>query len=393
VESSSSPDFAEGSTEVAFRPFAFASATTIFVLFGTTGSLYGPLLISFSHKFHLSLPVAGVVVSVHFIGALCGVPIGWLAMKRLRGNLVLAAALVLMGAGAAGAALAGDWTMFLMSVFVIGLGFGGVDFSLNSLLVRTSLRGRAHRLSLANAGYGLGAVIGPVLVIAAHPHNFPLLFGGIAAAAVVLSTTNRGVSAPLLHAEARRHAYAARNTRRRPILITFVVAYVLYVAAESSSAGWIAPQLHQVGFSQTVAGLATAGFWLGLTVGRVAGGPLHRRLSERYLVLGSLGVAAVLSVSAIANSVAPFAYPLAGLALASVYPMGLMWYTVLCPHDSDGFALLVLFMMGGGVVGPALVSLMVSMSGIHAVPLVIASFALADLAVFASALRFTSVPA
>jgi len=70
-----------------------------------------------------------------------------------------------------------------------------------------------------------------------------------------------------------------------------------------------------------------------------------------------------------------------------------MWYTVLCPHDSDGFALLVLFMMGGGVVGPALVSLMVSMSGIHAVPLVIASFALADLAVFASALRFTSVPA
>jgi hypothetical protein len=74
--------------------------------------------------------------------------------------------------------------------------------------------------------------------------------------------------------------------------------------------------------------------------------------------------------------------------MASVYPMGLIWYTVLCPHDSDGLALIILFMMCGGVVGPGAESLMVSLVGIRAVPLVIASFAVLDVAVFASALRF-----
>jgi uncharacterized membrane protein len=68
--------------------------------------------------------------------------------------------------------------------------------------------------------------------------------------------------------------------------------------------------------------------------------------------------------------------------------MGLIWYTVLCPHDSDGLAVMILFMMVGGVIGPGAESLMVATFGIHVVPTVIAAFALLDLAVFASALRF-----
>ena len=45
-------------------------------------------------------------------------------------------------------------------------------------------------------------------------------------------------------------------------------------------------------------------------------------------------------------------------------------------------------MTAAGVIGPGAESLMVSLLGIHVVPLVIAAFVLLDLAVFASALRF-----
>ena len=44
-------------------------------------------------------------------------------------------------------------------------------------------------------------------------------------------------------------------------LITFIVAYVLYVAIETSSSGWMATELHGVGYSQSVGSLVTAGFW------------------------------------------------------------------------------------------------------------------------------------
>jgi hypothetical protein len=82
------------------------------------------------------------------------------------------------------------------------------------------------------------------------------------------------------------------------------------------------------------------------------------------------------------------AYPLLGLAFASVYPMGLIWYTRLCPHDRNGLALIILCMMIGGIVGPGAESLMVSLAGVHAVPLVILVLVALDLVAFASASRF-----
>jgi len=376
-------------TEVSFRPVALGGAVVIFALIGATSSLYGPLLVAFSHRFRLSLPTAGAVLSVHFVGALFGVLLGWLGVKRLPGGVVVSGALLVMALGALGAAFMHHWMAFLVSVFLIGLGFGGLDFSLNTLLTRTAARGRALRLSLVNSGFGVGAVLGPLLIIILHPTNFPTLFGVVAVAAVLLSSVTRGVHAPPLHAEVNQRQITQMKTQRRPILFTFIGAYVLYIAVETSSSGWLATHLHGIGYSQSVGSVVTAGFWSGVAIGRFFGGPLHRRLSERALVLGGVALTGGLGLLAIINPWAPFVYPLIGLVLALVFPMGLIWYTSLCPHDGDGVALMILFMMAGGIIGPGAESVMVSLFSLHVVPLVIAIFALLDLAVFASALRFT----
>jgi fucose permease len=374
--------------QVTFKGVAFANVTTMLVLIGATASLYGPLLTTIAGRFHVSLAQAGVVLSVHFVGALVGVPFSWFATKRLRGSVVVAGALACLALGALGVALAAWWGLFLTSVFVVGFGFGGLDFTLNTLLARTALQGRAHRLSLANAGFGVGSVIGPLMVILVHPHNFPVLFAGVAVIAVVLSTLNRGIIAPPQTPEARQHELDSLHAQRRPILVTFIVAYVLYVATESSASGWIASQLHGEGYATSIGSLVTGGFWLGLAVARTMGGPLYKRFSDVSLVLSGLSVATVLCLVAYSGLAAPYAYPLLGLALASVYPMGLIWYTVLCPHDNDGLALIIFCMMVGGIIGPGLESVMVSLAGVRVVPLVIASFAALDLVVFASARRF-----
>jgi hypothetical protein len=106
-------------------------------------------------------------------------------------------------------------------------------------------------------------------------------------------------------------------------------------------------------------------------------------------VLAGLVLAIAVSASALSNGLAPYAYPILGVVLASVYPMGLIWYTLLCPNDGNGLALIILCMMSGGIIGPAAQSLMVAHFGIHAVPIVIASFAILTLGAFGSALRFT----
>jgi len=375
-----------GTHGVAFSRAGFAGATTIFVVCGTTTSLYGPLLVTFAHHFRVSLPAAGAVLSVHFVGAFCGVPLAWVALQRYPGRAVLAGALSTMALGAAGAALARGFDELLASVVVIGLGFGAMDFSLNSLLVRVPVVRRAHRLSMANAGYSIGSIVGPLLVIILRPAHYPLLFAAVGVAALSLTISTGGVSAPRM---ARTHP-RARSPRRRATLGVFVAAYVLYVATESSAAGWIAPQLHRVGYSQSSGAAVTAGFWLGLAVGRSIGGPAHRRVSDRRLVLVGLAVTVALALAASVDALAPAAYPLAGLSLALVYPMGLIWFTDLHPGDGDGLVILILTMMAGGVIGPALTGLAVSFAGVGAVPACIASLAAADFFVFFVARRFRS---
>jgi fucose permease len=355
---------------------------------GAVTSLFGPLLLDFSHRFHLSLASTGLALSVYFVGATVGVLPGWLGLRRLHGRHVLTSSLVIIALGASGASISHAWSIFLVSIFFIGIGFGVLDIGLNTLLARTTLVGRAHRLSIANAGYGIGAVICPLLIIAISPHNYPILLGGLAVLAIVLSSLNRGVHAPPLHNQTRHYETPELKSQRRPILITFIVAYILYVAIETSASGWLATQLHGVGYSQSTGSFVTAGFWTGLAIGRLLGSPLYHRLSDRKLVLGGLGLAVVISLVAIADPLAPYAYPILGLIIASIFPMGLMWFTKLCPHDSDGLSLLILFMMIGGVAGPGLVSLLVSALGVHVVPITLAVFAALDLAVFLSALRF-----
>jgi MFS transporter, FHS family, glucose/mannose:H+ symporter len=376
------------STEVTIRPFALASTTGVYILMGAVTSLFGPLVEGFAHRFHVSLPTAGAALSVYFVGATLGVLPGWLGLKRLQGRVVLTLALAAIAVGAAGAAFSHLWALFLTSVFLIGLGFGALDIGLNTLLARTALKGRAHRLSIGNAGYGVGAVICPLIIIALSPHNFPILFGGLCVLALILSTTNGGLHAPPLRADPRQYEINKMKAQRRPILLTFIVALIFYVALETGTSGWMATELHGIGFSQSVGSLVTAGFWTGMAVGRLLGGPLYHRLSDRKLVLGGLAFAVALSLLALVNPLAPYAFPLLGLIIASIFPMGLIWYTTLCPHDSDGLSLLILFLMIGGVAGPGAISLLVSHFGVHVMPVALAIFAVLSLAVFFSALRF-----
>jgi fucose permease len=358
---------------------------------GAVTSLFGPLLESFTRHFHVSLPTAGATLSVYFVGATLGVLPGWFGLKRLEGRHVLTVALVAIAVGAAGATFSHSWLLFLTSIFVIGLGFGALDIALNTLLARTALEGRARRLSIGNGGYGVGAVICPLIIIGLGPSHFTALFAGLCVIGLVLSTLNGGIHAPPLHTEALQHEITKMKARRRPILATFVVAYVLYVAIETSSSGWMATELHGIGYSQSIGSLVTAGFWCGLAAGRLAGGPLYHWLSDTKLVLGGLVVATALCLLAAIDQVAPVAYVLLGLIIASIFPMGLIWYTKLCPHDSDGLSLLIFIMMIGGVAGPGLVSLLVSHFGVRVVPFTLASYAMLDLGVFLSALRFRPI--
>lgn len=379
---------AEPTNEARFTTLALGGASVTFVLIGLVSSVYGPLLIPFSHRFGLSVSRAGVVLSVHFLGSCVGMLGAWSATRVATGRQVLYASLGLLAAGALIVTWATRWNQLLGAVFVVGLGYGGLDFSLNTLLARTAEEGRARRLSVPNAGFGVGAVIGPLLVIAVHPAHFTTIFlivGLVAAVSVALTV---GVAAPPVREVATAPFSGTERSRRRRILGNFVGAYVIYIALETGLSGWIATDLRHEGHGATVASLVTALFWAGFALGRMLGGPLHRHVGVRRLVLVGLGATALLALGASVTAVAPWAFSVAGVALASIFPMGLIWYSELCPDDVHGLAVIIVTMNVGGVLGPSALSVAVALGGVHVVPVAIAALAALNVACFGYATRW-----
>jgi fucose permease len=383
-------DDARSPVESSFTPFAFSALCLCFVTVGATTSLFGPLLNAIAERFHRSLPAAGTVLSAYFVGGVLGVLLGWTIVHHFAGRVATRTGLLTMAVGTLGVAGAAHqqlWTLFLLSVCLIGFGFGMLDFSLNTILARTEPRGRAHRLSFANAFWGIGSIVGPLVVILLRPKNFPVLFLMVGVIALVLSPMFRGLAAPALKKE-----FLATETldRRaiRPILVTFIVAYILYVGLETAASGWITSDLHASGFSESVGAFVTAGFWLGFTLGRVVGGRLHTHFSAQQLVLGGLVATAISCLAALNHTLALIAFPLAGLVLANVYVFGIIWYQSLVGTDNRGVSFMIVATMSGGALGPGVVSWVVSLSSVRSVPWCLAGLAMLTVIAFVSSNRY-----
>ncbi len=376
------------STEVDFRQWSFGATAGVFTLSGLVGALFGPLLVPFSHHFHVSLSTAGESLSAYFLGAVLGVVPGWQGLRKSTGRRVLTSALATLALGLILSSLAKSWWWFLAGITLVGLAFGVLDISLNSLLSRSKPEGRTHRLSVGNAGYGLGSVMAPVILILVNPHNFGGVFVGLAVVSMAFAIGLRGLHAPAQGADPLQSLAKAHPARRR-MMWTFTMGFAIYVSLETSASGWMAAQVEGWHFSTAVGSWITAGFWAGMTISRAAGTWLHRRFGATRLLLGCL-VAALVDVGL--SSIRPVglaSYPVLGLFLGSVFPMGIIWYTELVPHDADGIGSLMLATMIGGTLGPALVSAGVGHSSVQVVPVFLGLYGVVALFVFASARRFT----
>ena len=179
--------------ETSFSRVAFVAALGAFLLIGSIDAAYGLLLRPIATRFGVSLPAAGTVISVYFAGALVSVPVVLAAFRRGPPHRVAVAALAVLAVGCLAISLAGGWLILLAAVLVSGLGFGATDFGLNQLGARTAADGRAARLTILNAAFGAGAILGPVIVSQLGEQALTAGFAAAAGLACVLAIGLRGI--------------------------------------------------------------------------------------------------------------------------------------------------------------------------------------------------------
>ena len=361
-----------------------ATIAVIFLVMGVVVGMYGPLLEHLTRRFEVSLPLAGATISVHFTGALVGVLIAMRSIERFSGRVCVAVGIGVVGIGCAAVAASPTWVAFLGSIFVIGLGYGALVIALNQLVAYSHGRRRAALLNALNAAYSAGAVAGPIVVIAfAHDH-FAALFLVAGIVFLILIPGTAGISGRLP---------VATGSPGRPGLVVgvFMCAFVLYVAVETGTGGWMTSHLESFGLHSKEAATATSGFFLALVAGRLLIALVPPAVPEPAIVLTGSAVAAVALVAATNAAIAPAAYVAAGLAIAPIFPTGIVWLAKLRPGDARGTSWLFPATSVGGIAGPGAIGLVVAKFGVEWAPLVLAAIAIGMSATFWFASRLVKI--
>ncbi len=347
---------------------------------GVVVAAYGPLLEHLTHRFGVSLPVAGATISVHFAGGLIGVLVAMRAMEKLSSRVPVMVATGVVSLGALAVSVAPTWPTFVAAVFVLGLGFGVLVLGLNQIVAYSEGRRRAALLSALNSAYSAGAVAGPILVAAFAGEHFSLLWLGAAAVALAIIPLARSISG-------RLPVSTGRPGRPEPLVLIFVAAFVLYVGVENGTGGWMTSHLESVGLRSKEAALYTSGFWLAIVTGRLLMTLVPSKVPEAAIVLAGSGVGAVSLFAASIGAVAPWAYLVAGLAIAPIFPTGIVWLAKLRPGDSRATSWLFPAASVGGIIGPGAIGLGIAGAGVGWAPLVLGVVATGMLLTFALANR------
>jgi len=298
------------------------------LMVGINSGWLGPFLPQISHAAHLPIERAGLIVSASAAGYFISLLIAGEINQSLSAQKILVGAMVLLTVGLAGLAAAPGLAGLLCAGFVIGLAGGGIDIGANALIVELNRERLASALNYLHVLFGVGALLGPLLVSAAFATHLPYwwVFGG---GALVCAAIGFRLGVTPAHevriapAPSEDHGFIAMLSH--PLIWVISGVMFLYVGAEVGIGAWLFLYLRMAGaLGPMLASSGVSLYWLGLVCGRAFGGRLgHRIALSQFTMLASVVSAAalvILIVAPTAGGLAASAVFLIGFGYGPVFP-------------------------------------------------------------------------
>ena len=301
------------------------ASAAAFVGMGIAAAMLGPTFGALSERFQMPLENSGIFPGLQFLGASITVLLTGRLLDRMNVRYLLATGTLLLGSGLLILAFAPVLWAGLAGVLIVGLGYGILDVGINVTIAAINPERSGAALNTLNAFYGIGAIIGPQLVnFAFSQHNFTLAY--IISGIIMLCLT-----VPFSQASLHIHP---QDTARQSVairwilLLPFAILLFTYVGAEVGYSSWISTQASKVALvSESRATIPASIFWVGLTMSRMLGNPVLRRITEKQLLIGSIlivgiGIIILLAMPVSENAALVSAF-LVGFGCGPIFPTAL----------------------------------------------------------------------
>ena len=360
---------------------------TYFVISFLT-NIIGPLIPDIITDFDINQTLAGLLISSFFIAyGIMSIPAGIL-VEKWGEKKVMIIAFAVASVSAFLFALAPNYHVYAISLFIIGCGMAMLQVSINPLLrVAGGEEHFAFNSVLGQLFFGLASFLSPLAYSylvrnlsdetsssfligfsSLLPEGLPWislywLFGVISLMMVVVLLFIKFPKVTL-HEDEKVGAWQTHaDLLKKPITILYFLSVFAYVGTEQGVANWISQFLltyHQYD-PQTVGATTVSWFWGLMTAGAVIGLVLLKFVDSRKVLIG-FSAAAILSLTVALFSTGPvalIAFPLVGF-FASV-----MWSIIISlalnsvsSHHGSFTGILVT-----GIAGGALIPLIVGWIG------------------------------
>ncbi len=295
-------------------------AYSCLLMVGINSGWIGPFIPQISRAAHLPIERAGLIVSAGAAGYFLSVLIAGEVNQQLSAQKILVGAMAFFTAGLTGLAVAPGLAGLRCGGFLIGLANGGIDIGANALIAQLNRERLASALNYLHVLFGVGALLGPLIVSAAFASRVPYwwVFGGGAMVCAAIAF-RLGVT-PAIEV---RTALAPGNENgfipmlSRPLIWAISAVMLLYVGAEIGIGTWLFLFLRTAGaLSPLLASSGVSLYWLGLVCGRAFGGRLGHRIALPQFTM----LASALSAAALVTLIALPA--VGGLAASAVFLIG-----------------------------------------------------------------------
>ncbi len=321
----------------------FISGSIAFMLIGVIGTSYGIVVPALARSFGIAEGVAGLVVTANSMGATLTVALMTLGVIALTTR----AALVLIALGGGLIAAGAGWALTLAGAAVCGLGYGVIAVRVNrDFMLGFGARGPGM-VALVNGISGIGAVVAPLIWLAAGSRA-GILFAVIAGLALLTLPLYR--AAPDAAPEPARPAGLPRFTAGR---VGFISLNGLSCILESSISGFAAAALLAMDIAPNLTAQLVSGYFAAFLIARLSLYYLSRLIAPEWLFLiGTIGTAACMTV---AMTLWPAGgYVAVGAFVGIAFPSFYVWGNRVLHGDGRMMSAILMTGLMGWVVGPVL---------------------------------------
>ena len=362
---------------------SITSGIVIFAIMGGFTSSYGVMVPFFRKEFGLTLAQSGIIFFIHGITALAGVAIGTVSVSKFKASLVGGLGVPLMGMGALLIGFAPSWLITLFGVAIVGVGFGACDATISQFLSRGGSTKAVRLVNILNAGFALGAVIGPILIAWSIPNSFKLLL-------IFWSITFFVIGYLFI---SNTSGYLKRDhSKTKPEGHKFVFAMLLsgicfYVGVEVGATGWIPTYMIDKNYSVQIGATTLAVFFLCLAAGRIVILPIAKKFSPTEIVLVSC-IFIIISISFIGlTNYSLIGFAILGFVCGPVFPTAMVWAVRINPGDPRTSGFMMFAAILGATISPTLMGVIMDSTGTAIVPWLLIVPAILSLLVYVLAAR------